>query len=52
MSDHESDDEPSTRGCNDQYDTDDENISAAAEQNDCVPRTELEEPYWCNVATV
>ena len=24
------------------YDTDDENISAAAEQEDCVPRTELE----------
>ena len=47
VSDHESDDEPSTRGCNDQYDTDDENISAAAEQNDCVPRTELEEAYWC-----
>ena len=45
-SDHESDDEPSTVGYND-YDTNDENISVAAEQEDFVPRTELEEANWC-----
>ena len=44
--DHESDDEPSTVGYND-YGTDDENISAAAEQEDFVPRTELEDANWC-----